>query len=105
MQCTMHKDGADLGQNRENGAQVGAGVNELQRHKVLHNGFIVPVDEMTDGFHHAKLDVVIYLSNQTKVKNCQAASRGPNQVAGVRIGLHVIRVTCSVMWYNASSNL
>ena len=82
----MHGKG-NLGQNRKNGAQVGARVNELQRHKVLHNGFIVPVDEVTDGFHHAKLDVVVYFSDQPKVKDCQAAVRGSDQVARVRISL------------------
>lgn len=80
--------GTDLGEYRQDWAKVGAWVNELQSDKVLHDGFVVPVDEVTDGLHHAKLDVVINLGDQAKVQDGQAAIRGPDQVAGVGVSLH-----------------
>lgn len=77
----------DLGKNRQDWPKVGAWVNELQSDKVLHDGFVVAVYEVTDGLHHAKLDVVIDLGDQAEVQDGEAAIRGPDQVAWVRISL------------------
>lgn len=79
---------SDLGQYRQDWSKVGAWVNELQSDKVLHNGFVVAVNQVTNGLHHAELDVVINLSDQAKVQNGQAPIRGPDQVAWVRVSLH-----------------
>lgn len=78
----------DLGEYRQDWSKVSAWVNELQSDKVLHNGFIVAVNQVANGLHHTKLDIVINLGDQAKVQNGQAAVRGPDQVAWVWVSLH-----------------
>ena len=80
--------GTDLSKYRQDRTKIGAWVNELQSDEVLHNGFIVPVDKVADGLHHAKLDVVINLSDQAKIQDSQAPIRSPNQVARMGVSLH-----------------
>lgn len=78
---------AYLGEDRQNGCEVCARINELQRHKVLHDGFIVSMDQVGNGFYHAILDVVINLCDQAKVQDGQATIWGPDQIARVGVGL------------------
>jgi hypothetical protein len=52
---------AYLCQHRQYGAQVSAFRDEVQGDKVQHDGLIVPVDKVRNGFDHAILDVVIHL--------------------------------------------
>jgi hypothetical protein len=52
----------DLRQDWENGAEVGARRDEVERNKVLHDRLVVAADQMRHRLDHSKLDVVIHLS-------------------------------------------
>ena len=62
--------------------------DEVECDKILHNGLIVAVYQVADGFDHAILDVVINLRHEPKVEDGQAAVWSADQVARVRISLH-----------------
>ena len=85
-----------LAQDRHDGLQIRSRVDELQGDKVFCNGLIVTMDEVTDGFNHAKLDVIVNLGHQTKVQNGETAIRCSDQVAWMWVCLQSAQVTVNV---------
>lgn len=69
--------------NWQDGRKVGAFWDEVESDKVLHDALIVAVYQMTDGFNHAILDVVIHPGHEPKVEDCQTAVWRSNQVSGM----------------------
>lgn len=55
--------------------------DKVQSDEVLHDGLVVSVDEVADGFNHAVLDVTVDLCHQPKVQDGQPAVRSLEHVA------------------------
>ena len=71
----------------KDGLEVDALGDEVEGDKILHDGLVVPVDEVRDRLDHSELDVVVDVGHQPEIQDGQSSVRGADEVPRVRIGV------------------